>query len=461
MVQELWEQSLERLRETVDPQCFATWIAPIHASGFTDGVLFLSVPSTFMADWLHRHLLDEIEKSVRTVQPACREITIAHDPNVVPPSGLVTPLPIVMHDEPTDVAQPPPVRPRRGLHNLNPKNTFDSFVVGPSNNFASAASHAVARSPGKTYNPLFLYGGVGLGKTHLMQAIGHEAWERNPGATVVYMTSEEFTNELIAAIQSRSTGAFRAKYRSVDVLLIDDIQFLAGRDSTQDEFFHTFNTLYDAHRQIVMSSDRSPKDIQGLEERLVSRFQWGLVTDVQTPDVETRAAILRAKAERENVILPQDVEHFIAQAVTTNIRELEGALIRVTAVASMQSKPLTLDLAQEALRDILSTAATKPLSIDRIQQVVGSHYDVRLSELKSSKRSRQIAYPRQVAMYLCRELTAASLEDVGDAFGGRDHTTVMHAYRKIALERERDISMQQTIDLLIQALSLDTRTTRG
>ncbi len=459
MVEQLWKQSLERLRTEVDAQSFATWIAPIRPTSFENGVLSLQVPSTFMADWLQRHFLGVIISSVKVYEPACREVVIAQRRQST--GGLITELPIVMDDEPGLASAPLPAAQRRGLHNLNPKNTFDSFVVGPSNNFACAASLAVARSPGESYNPLFLYGGVGLGKTHLMQAIGHDAWERHPGSTVLYMTSEVFTNELIAAIQSRSTGAFRAKYRSIDVLLIDDIQFLSGRDSTQDEFFHTFNTLYDAHRQIVMSSDRSPKDIRGLEERLVSRFQWGLVTDIQAPDVETRVAILRAKAEREKVDLPQDVAHFIAQAVTTNIRELEGALIRVTAFGSMMSKPVTLELAQAALRDLLTTPAPKPLSIDRIQQAVGSHYDVRLAELKSSKRSRQIAFPRQVAMYLCRELTSASLEDVGDAFGGRDHTTVMHGYRKIAEEKERDPALRQTLHALTQALQGDPRTDRG
>lgn len=465
MVDQLWQESRERLRSQIDPQSFATWIEPIRASVYTDGVLSLSVPSTFMADWLQRHFVDVISTHVRAVDPACVNIEISHErrdePAVPANGGLVTSLPMVMTEDAETPATAPVRRPRQGLHNLNPKNSFDAFVVGASNNFACAASHAVAKSPGSTYNPLFLYGGVGLGKTHLMQAIGHDVWSKDTSSTVLYMTSEAFTNELIAAIQNRSTVAFRARYRSVDVLLIDDIQFIAGRDSTQEEFFHTFNTLYDARKQIVMSSDRAPKDISGLEERLVSRFQWGLVTDIQPPDLETRVAILRAKAEQDRVDLSQEVAHFIAQAITTNIRELEGALIRVTAYASMLDQPVTMEIAELALKDLIPTVASKPISIDRIQRDVAAHFDVRIADLKSSKRSRQIAFPRQVAMYLCRELTTASLEDVGDAFGGRDHTTVMHGYRKIAEERERDPGLQQTLETLMRQLQDNTGTPRG
>lgn len=449
MVERIWRESLSRLREQVDPQSFTTWIEPIHPAGFTDGVLSLTVPNTFMAEWLEKYFVEVISSSVRAVEPECRSITIRQVPRAektktTPPAAPdLAPQPIMETTLGTRTDPPP---------KLNAKYTFDTFITGGANHFAYAASRAVTKSPGSSYNPLFLYGGVGLGKTHLMQAIGHAVWEANPNITVQYMTSEEFTNELITAIQTRSTAAFRAKYRSVDVLLIDDIQFIAGRDSTQEEFFHTFNTLYDAHKQIVLNSDRPPKDIPALEERLVSRFHWGLVTDIQPPDVETRVAILRTKAEQDGLDLPQDVAHFIAQTVSTNIRELEGALIRVTAYASMLGRPVALEMAQEALEGLIPNAVSKPLSIDRIQQAVAAHYDVRIAELKGNRRSRQVVTPRQVAMFLCRDLTQASLTDVGDAFGGRDHTTVMHACRKITDDREREPALRHTLDTLSKQL---------
>ena len=464
VVQELWDLTRERLRARIDPQAFTAWIEPIHSATYAGGRLQLKVPSRFMAEWLERHFFDDLSSLAREVDPACREVTIEVEHRPVTNEGLVQPLPIVMDQPARRARQAAPARERERrppLHTLDPKNTFDSFVIGTSNKFASAACRAVAESPGVTYNPLFLYGGVGLGKTHLMQAIGQEVASRSPSSAVLYMTSEIFTNELIAAIQNRSTEAFRARYRSVDVLLIDDIQFIGGRDSTQEEFFHTFNALHGARKQVVLTSDRPPKDIQGLEERLVSRFQWGLVTDVQPPEVETRIAILRTKADQERLELPQDVAYFIAQAISTNIRELEGALIRVTAYASMMNQPVTLELAQEAMKDLIPIAARKPLSIDRIRREVAAYYDVRIADMNSSKRSRQIAFPRQVAMYLCRELTSASLEDVGDAFGGRDHTTVMHAYRKIADERTRDPILQQTLETLFSTLQDDPGTHGG
>lgn len=462
VAEELWAQTREQLRTCIDPQAFSAWIEPVQASTFRDGTLCLTVPSRFMAEWLQRHFHRTILENAQGADATCGDVAITYEQRLGTSDGLVRPLPIVM-DNATPSTAPPmsPRRVKRGAEALVSKNTFDTFIVGTSNKFASAACQAVADSPGSTYNPLFLYGGVGLGKTHLMHAIGHEVARKNPAATVLYMTSELFTNELISAIQNRSNEAFRARYRSVDVLLIDDIQFIGGRDSTQEEFFHTFNALHGARKQVVLTSDRPPKDISGLEERLVSRFQWGLVTDVQPPEVETRIAILQAKAESEQVDLPQEVAYFIAQAISTNIRELEGALIRVTAFASMMNQRVTLDLAQEAMKDLIPIVSRKPLSIDRIQREVAAHYDVRIADMKSAKRSRQIAFPRQVAMYLCRELTTASLEDVGDAFGGRDHTTVMHACRKIADERTQNPILQQTLDLLLHTLQDSPGADRG
>ena len=313
---------------------------------------------------------------------------------------------------------------------LSSKYTFDSFVIGPSNRFAHAAASAVCDSPAKAYNPLFIYGGVGLGKTHLMHAVGHKIMQRLPKAKILYISSEDFTNQLIGAIQNRTTTKFREKYRGVDILLIDDIQFIAGKESTQEEFFHTFNTLYDAHKQIVVSSDRPPKEIQALEERLVSRFAWGLVTDIQPPDFETRMAILKKKSEKETILLPDDVYYFLAEKIKSNIRELEGALIRVVAYAKLIGKEISVDMVKEVLKDMIREGEKK-ITIDMVQKKVCEYFDLKISDMKVKKRSRGIAYPRQIAMYLARQLTDYSLPEIGEYFGGRDHTTVMHAYDKI------------------------------
>ena len=317
------------------------------------------------------------------------------------------------------------------IPNLNSRYTFENFVVGPSNRHAHAYSLAVAESPAKTYNPLFIYGGVGLGKTHLIQAICHQIKNKSPAnLKICYMASELFTNELIDAIQHRSTALFRQKYRNVDVLVIDDIHFIAGKESTQEEFFHTFNTLYDAHKQIIFSSDRPPKEIANLQDRLVSRFGWGLTTDIQPPDLETRVAILKKKIEREPVSVPDEVIFFIAQLIKTNIRELEGALIRTIAYSLLEEKPITLGLAQGVLKDLLKEPK-KLITVDFIQRCVAEEFGISLPELKTKRRNKTIVLPRQVAMYLSRELTDFSLPEIGGFFGGKDHTTVLHSYNKI------------------------------
>jgi len=331
---------------------------------------------------------------------------------------------------------------------LNTRYTFDSFVVGPSNRFAHAASSAVCESPAKAYNPLFIYGGVGLGKTHLMHAIGHKVLQRAPKTKILYISSEEFTNQLIASIQNRTMNKFKEKHRSVDVLLIDDIHFIAGKESTQEEFFHTFNTLYDAHKQIVVSSDRPPKEIQALEERLVSRFEWGLVTDIQPPDFETRMAILKKKSERDSIILPDDVYYFLAEKIKSNIRELEGALIRVVAYAKLIGREITVDMVKEVLKDMIREGEKK-ITIDMIQKRVCEYFDIKISDMKVKKRSRGIAYPRQIAMYLARQLTDYSLPEIGEYFGGRDHTTVMHAYAKI----QNDLKVKKGLGELIDRVT--------
>ncbi|RSK25435.1 chromosomal replication initiator protein DnaA, partial [Bacillus sp. HMF5848] len=327
---------------------------------------------------------------------------------------------------------------------LNSKYTFDTFVIGQGNRFAHAASLAVAEAPAKAYNPLFIYGGVGLGKTHLMHAIGHYVLEHNPAAKVVYLSSEKFTNEFINSIRDNKTVDFRNKYRSVDVLLIDDIQFLAGKEQTQEEFFHTFNTLHEESKQIVISSDRPPKEIPTLEDRLRSRFEWGLITDITPPDLETRIAILRKKAKADGLDIPNEVMLYIANQIDSNIRELEGALIRVVAYSSLINKDINADLASDALKDIIPSSKPRVITIQDIQKVVSQHFNVKVEELKAKKRTRTIVEPRQVAMYLSRELTDASLPKIGEEFGGRDHTTVIHAHEKISKKLESDPNFQRT-----------------
>ena len=336
---------------------------------------------------------------------------------------------------------------------LNPKYTFDSFVIGNSNRFAHAASLAVAESPAKAYNPLFIYGGVGLGKTHLMHAIGHYILRNNPNAKVVYVSSEKFTNELINAIKDDKNEEFRTKYRSVDVLLIDDIQFIAGKERTQEEFFHTFNTLHEANKQIILSSDRPPKEIPTLEDRLRSRFEWGLIADIQAPDFETRMAILKKKADVENLNVPNEVMVYIATKIKSNIRELEGALIRIVAYSSLTNREITVDLATEALKDIISNKQNRSITIDLIQDVVAAYFNLRVEDLKSQRRTRNVAYPRQIAMYLSRKLTDMSLPKIGEEFGGRDHTTVIHAYEKISESLNNDESLEHTINDITKKLT--------
>lgn len=329
---------------------------------------------------------------------------------------------------------------------LNPKYTFDSFVIGNSNRFAHAASLAVAQSPAHAYNPLFIYGGVGLGKTHLMHAIGHHILNNNKNMKVLYVTSEKFTNDLINAIKDDKNEEFRNKYRSVDVLLIDDIQFIGDKERTQEEFFHTFNTLYESNRQIVVSSDRPPKEIQQLEDRLISRFEWGLIADIQPPDFETRIAILKKKAQQENIEIPNDVMVYMAKQIQSNIRELEGALIKVAAYSAFIETEITVEMAEEALRDILRQNAKREINAKFIEEVVAKRYGIKIEDMKSKKRTKNFTMPRQVAMYLCRELTDMSLPKIGEEFGGKDHTTVIHSYEKINRDIQKDSELRATIE---------------
>lgn len=449
----IWLRAREFIKKELDnDQIFNIWFGPItFVSSKEDSVVLEAQNKLFQ-----EMLLDRYVKLINSsIAKACgKEMRVEF---VLKESGD-TPKPQVFVDTKTAASKPfwPFSRDKQDAGKeigLNQRYTFESFVVGPSNRFAHAASTAVCDSPAKAYNPLFIYGGVGLGKTHLMHAIGHRILQKAPKTKILYISSEDFTNQLIASIQNRTTMKFREKYRNVDILLIDDIHFIAGKESTQEEFFHTFNTLYDAHKQIVVSSDRPPKEIQALEERLVSRFEWGLVTDIQPPDFETRMAILKKKSERDSIVLPDDVYYFLAEKIKSNIRELEGALIRVVAYAKLIGKDIAVDMVKDVLKDMIREGEKK-ITIDLIQKRVCEYFDIKLSDMKVKKRSRGIAYPRQIAMYLARQLTDYSLPEIGEYFGGRDHTTVMHAYDKI----QNDLKIKKGLSELIERVTENIRT---
>lgn len=425
-----WALAQGHLQTLLDEHNYKNWFPQTRFESFHDGRLTVQVPSLFFAKWLKDHYLEAISASLKEVSPDFREVQF------VPSKDLGTEEPVVHTGSPAG-RRSQPGRPTPRHYGFNHRYTFDRFVIGAGNRFAQAAAKAVVEAPARAYNPLFLYGGTGLGKTHLMQAIGHEVLDRDPGANVVFISSEQFTNQLIESIAKKSTPRFRAKYRKVDLLLIDDIHFIAGKEATQEEFFHTFNELFDMHKQIVLSSDRGPKEIQGLEERLVSRFESGLVTDIQPPDMETRIAILQNKASEENLAIPADVTQYIATYVTSNIRELEGALITVLAFSKLTEQPMNITMAEQVLRDLIGSDKIKTVTVEAVQRAVAEQFDVRISDLRGQSRQRQISYPRQLAMYLCKGLIPSlTLSEVGDAFGGKDHTTVLYACQKIAKEKE-------------------------
>ena len=441
----LWAQTLALAEADLPRPSFETWLRKTRPLALYENLLVVAAESEFARAMAERHAAALRD---RLAQCAGRLLNVTF---VIPPQADADPA-----TQPALEPAPPPVMlggPTPGLpdstyQSLHPKYTFESFVTAPNSDLTYSASVAVAEAPARVYNPLFIYGGVGLGKTHLLQAIAHRVLTRGGHGRVAYVSSETFANEMITAIKDRSTEAFRNRYRNVDVLLVDDVQFLAGKESTQEEFFHTFNRLYEADRQIVLSSDRPPKEIATLEERLRSRFEWGLITDIQPPDVETRTAILRKKAEVERLPIPNEAICFIAERISTNIRELEGALVRVVAFASMHNRPMDAALAQEALRDILPEALPRQITIRLIQETVAEYYDLDMRDLKIRKRTRAIAFPRQVAMYLCRELTDASLPRIGEEFGGRDHTTVLHAHVKIAHDVVADAGLRSAVHVL-------------
>ena len=437
-LEDLWQKTLRLVRNEITDVSFDTWIKAIEPVSIKGDQLYLCVPNDFTKSILEGRYTSLISNAAKQVSSRSYYITFV----LTSEADKYMDKPEKVDSDGSEVY---------GL--LNPKYTFNTFVIGNSNRFASAASQAVAESPAKAYNPFFIYGGVGLGKTHLMHAIGHYILSRNKKSKVLYVTSEKFTNELINSIQTNKNVEFRNRYRNVDVLLIDDIQFIAGKESTQEEFFHTFNALHEANKQIIISSDRPPKEIPTLEDRLRSRFEWGLITDIQPPDLETRIAILKKKATLENLDVDDEVLAFVAKRIESNIRELEGALTRIIAYSSLTNSTLDVAIADEALKDIISNHRPRKITPELIQKVVSEHYQLKLEDMKSKKRNRPIAYPRQIAMYLCRELTDMSLPKIGEVFGGRDHTTVIHACDKILTSINSDLQVKRTVNDLIKRIN--------
>ena len=420
----LWGEISSRLRDALNDATYTTWFSDAGPGALDEEAFVLLVPNDFTRDWIEGHFRSLLEAIVRDTLGQERVIRIA------------------VHEPAAGRELRPPARPGRSLEGLNPKYTFDSFVIGSSNRFAHAAALAVAEAPAQAYNPLFIYGGTGLGKTHLLQAIAAYVTEHTGDLTARYVTSETFMNDFINSLRDKRIEGFKQRYRHYDVLLIDDIQFFEHKERIQEEFFHTFNSLYEARRQIVISSDRPPRAISTLESRLRSRFEWGLITDIQPPDLETRIAILRKKVKTDAIHVPDtQVLTFIASRISTNIRELEGALTRVVAFSSLTGRPMTVELAQEVLKDVFPQGEMPEISVEQIQETVVDRFGMSMQELTGDRRSQSIVYPRQVAMYLCRELTDSSLPKIGKKFGGRDHTTVIHATSKIAklIKEDRNV----------------------
>ena len=436
----LWEQVLEKVGPKLNSQSFDTWLKPTQQLSLQDGTLEVAVPSLVFSEWISRNFLSAIRESLREIHRTDLAIrfTAREDPAGTPePAGQFLRL------------KPIPAG-GGGAACLNPRYTFDSFVVSSSNQFAHAAAKAIAEQPSMHYNPLYIYGGVGLGKTHLMHAVGNHLARHRPDLRQRYLSTENFMNELINAIRFEKTLDFKEKYRNVDLLLIDDIQFLAGKERTQEEFFHTFNALYESQKQIVITSDCPPRQIPTLEERLRSRFEWGLMADIQPPDLETKIAILRKKAEAERVDLPQDVAFFISSKIKSNIRELEGSLVRVIAFSSLTKRRIDLEMAKETLKDLLEDRG-RGVTADAIQRMVANYFGIKPADLKSKNNSRRISFPRQVAMYLCKNLTGQSLPAIGQCFGGKHHSTVIHAIRKVETQRQMDKDFDRLVKSFVES----------
>ena len=450
---EIWVRCKDKLKESFNEKVFNVWIKPIMPLEVTDTYYKVAVKNDFFKTMLEENYAQVIEGVLAGIMSKNIKLIIETMDNGSSGSEAAEEMPAVpakreqqqLFNENTSVQQP-------DESNLNPKYVFETFVIGNSNRFAHAAAQAVANDPAHAYNPLFLYGGVGLGKTHLMHAIGNRIKQNNPSMKVLYTSSEKFTNEIINSIQNKTTEAFRQKYRNIDCLIIDDIQFLKGKEQTQVEFFHTFNALKDADKQIIISSDRPPREIETLEDRLRSRFDQGLTADIQTPDLETRMAILRTKAASDNIVLPTAVITLLATNIATNIREIEGAYNKIVAYTSLMHMPITVETAQKVLSDMGNDIKTRTITYEGIIKVVADHYNVKQDELFNKKRTQNIAFPRQVAMYLCRELADLSYPRIGELFGGRDHTTVIHAYEKISNFKNSNLAFQNELQEIIEIL---------
>ncbi|MDX2108885.1 MAG: chromosomal replication initiator protein DnaA [Verrucomicrobiota bacterium] len=467
VITNFWPTVQVELKKLFPRDLYDTWFATIRCVQETEDNLILAAPNTFAAIWLQDNYLELIRDTIQRASGRSFEVLIEAAEEATPDRVLastsfpVKSAPRHAYGETENNARARFEEParrttaensRRSLL-LNPRNTFDNFIVGGSNQLAHAASLAVARAPGKAYNPLFLYGDTGLGKTHLMHAIAHSILDNDPDSNVLYVSCEKFTNEFMRAIQDNSLVKFRRFYRSVDALLIDDIQFLEGKERTQEEFFHTFNEIYESGRQLCLSSDRPANEIKKLESRLISRFQWGMVTDIQAPDLETRMAILRKKANAMNYNIPQEILQFLAQRITKNVRRMEGGLIKVATTASLLNSKLDLGAVERLIQDILQEEAQNQVTIEKIQKRVVEYYELRLSDMVSKRRPSQIAFPRQVAMYLSRLLTNQPLKDIGDAFGGRDHGTVIHACKTVENIMEQDDQVKRSVEFLVKQLS--------
>lgn len=450
---EIWVRCKDKLKESFNEKVFNVWIKPIMPLEVTDTYYKVAVKNDFFKTMLEENYAQVIEGVLAGIMSKNIKLIIETMDNGSSGPEAAEEMPAVpakreqqqLFNENTSVQQP-------DESNLNPKYVFETFVIGNSNRFAHAAAQAVANDPAHAYNPLFLYGGVGLGKTHLMHAIGNRIKQNNPSMKVLYTSSEKFTNEIINSIQNKTTEAFRQKYRNIDCLIIDDIQFLKGKEQTQVEFFHTFNALKDADKQIIISSDRPPREIETLEDRLRSRFDQGLTADIQTPDLETRMAILRTKAASDNIVLPTEVITLLATNIATNIREIEGAYNKIVAYTSLMHMPITVETAQKVLSDMGNDIKTRTITYEGIIKVVADHYNVKQDELFNKKRTQNIAFPRQVAMYLCRELADLSYPRIGELFGGRDHTTVIHAYEKISNFKNSNLAFQNELQEIIEIL---------
>jgi len=441
MAEQIWQTCKEKLKNILGDTSFDTWIAPLNLKKITHSSLVLEAPDSFFKNWVESRHLPQIKQALTEVTQRDFEIIFDVNPRLLERKAnkVFKTIQKSFREEPQDSFR------------LNPRFTFDNFIEGASNRMAHAASLAVATAPGKSYNPLFIYGGVGLGKTHLMQAIAHQILSRSQQIKVKYTSSEKFTNELIFSIRNRSTEKFRQKYREIDVLLIDDVQFLAGKEAAQEEFFHTFNVLYDHHKQIIVSSDKPPKEIAKLEERLVSRFNWGLVVDIQLPDFETRVAILQKKLEKDPIKIDSDIIHFIAENITTNIRELEGALVRIIAYSLIGNKPISLELAKDILKDMVKEIYRR-ITPETILSRVGDHFGIPKEELKKKKRNKTLVMPRQIAMYLIRELTELSLPEIGVFFGSKHHTTILYACKKVRQDLKVNVKLKLAVNTLTQEI---------